>query len=119
MKISFDIDGTIHGYGSGFHQIKELLKILVYCPDLEVIILTSRSEDTWKHSEELLIMLKEFDLTIQDVVFTNIEDKSEYIDKLNIDLHFDDNDYEVYKINTTCNGKAVLVGLDKYGKLLW
>lgn len=110
MKISFDLDNTIYGVTKEFKQIFNLCKILSKVNAFEIIFLTSRLEETWKNNFELNNWLKDnFNLDISKVIFTSMEDKYHYIDKYNIDLHFDDDEDEVKMINKHCKGKAVLV----------
>lgn len=110
MIISFDIDGTIEGFENGFDQILSLMKILMKSPDLKIKIVTARSRDVWVKNHFFSDWLKiNFNYEVSSVIFTDGNDKAEVIDLHNIDLHFDDDEWEVYQINKKCKGKAILV----------
>lgn len=117
MKVSFAIDGTL----SEDEGVQTLATTLNKAggfkffwegrsPFLRPMVLTSRSEEQWGDDLEFKKFLDYFGFSMADVVFTNHKSKSEFVDDLGIDLHFDDDPIEVDAINRQCKCRAVLVG---------
>lgn len=104
MTISFDIDGTL----ASVESMQKLVKVLRKS-ECRVIILTARHRDKWENRQDFKDFLSEFDMTMQDVIFTNQSSKHEFIEANNIDLHFDDDQLEVELINEDFPGRAVRV----------
>lgn len=114
IKISFDFDGTLE-----FQDVQDMAKQLID-EGYNVCILTTRYSDPRSYScyrladdktvekvhSELFNIAKR--LGIKEINFTEFQWKETIIDKLNIDVHLDDNyREEVYVINEKCKAKAV------------
>ena len=117
MKVSFDVDGTL----SEDEGVQTLATTLNRAggfkffwergsPFLKPLVLTSRSEEKWGNDLEFKRFLDYFGFSMADVVFTDHKPKSEFVDELGIDLHFDSDPIEVDAINRNCKCRAVLVG---------
>jgi len=121
-KVSFDFDGTLndHFYGDTNPEkdgIKQLFKELFESEDFDVYIITRRfgPEDSEKglgdeHTtvDNLLESLN-IDLPKEKKLFTNRKYKYTLINKLEIDIHLDDDPKEHELIRKFTNGSSVYV----------
>ncbi len=107
MKISFDFDGTLTE-----RVIKELVSKLIES-GTDVYILTSRFSDCMKDCYELAERLK---IRSENVLSTNLQDKGDYIlaNNLDLDMHFDDDYFEIDSINAKTKTLGVLISLDMH-----
>lgn len=106
MKVSFDYDGTL-----------SIPSAQEYCLDLisrgaEVWVTTARYNELRKHeytinptNEDMYADLKRIGLSLDKVVFTNMEDKSEFLD--GFDMHLDDCWATVDEINLNSSCLAI------------
>jgi hypothetical protein len=111
MRISFDFDGTLVDEFGGFpsnnqkDEIQGLAKKYL-SEGNEVIIITKRfgPENLYKGlgNEHLEVQKLANKLGIEKVYFTNREMKFSYIINLEVDRHFENDDYEVQLINQVC-----------------
>jgi len=118
MKVSFDFDGTLSR-----NDVQEVAKDVISRGLFEVCILTTRYSDPsnyhdlWNGSEagkqylleqhrELFDVAKKVGIT--EIHFTEFEWKTNFVDKLGIDVHLDDNyREEVSVINWKNKAKAI------------
>jgi hydroxymethylpyrimidine pyrophosphatase-like HAD family hydrolase len=115
MRISFDFDGTLVDEFGGFpsnnqkDEIQGLAKKYL-SEGHEVIIITKRfgPANFYKGIGNEHLEVKELakKLGIEKVYFTNREMKFSYIINLEVDRHFENDDYEVQLINQACNEKG-------------
>ena len=114
MRISFDFDGTLvdefggHPSNSQKDEVQGLAK--KYINDgHEVIIITKRfgpeNADKGIKNEHLEVQELAKKLGIETIHFTNREMKFSYIINLEVDRHFENDDYEVQLINQVCKEK--------------
>jgi hypothetical protein len=75
-----------------------------------VYIITARNESTM--SARVYEIAKELGIPRLRVYFTNGEDKWKTIQRLGIDLHIDNNEEQVNKINDNTDHKGELVSYD-------
>ena len=104
MKISFDVDGvltTSQGMALARRKITE---------GNRVYIITARNESTM--SARVYVIAKELGIPRLRVYFTNGEDKWKTIQRLGIDVHYDNNEEQVNKINDNTDHKGELVSYD-------
>lgn len=118
MIISFDFDGTLENeFGSLIentqkHEIQSLAKKYLE-EGHDVRILTRRYDYNNRHKgkgneyEEVFEMAKK--LGIEKIHFTNREYKYSHIIDLNIDVHFENDEYEVSLISENKNCKVIHV----------
>lgn len=117
MKISFDFDGTLDNEfdGSVNNQKLEIQKLAKkYITDgHDVCILTKRFDEYHPHHGKQNEHVEVYDIArsigIKKVIFTNREPKHDFILNLNIDMHFENADYEVKLINEHTSCKVVPV----------
>ena len=112
--VSFDVDGTLIKYTFNKtrnhifagqepnHEIINILKNHVAGGD-KVIIVTSRNKfDDESTDEETSVFIsvkdfcKKYDIVVDSINYTNGHLKAEMLKNLNVDLHYDDNDEEIY-----------------------
>ena len=105
MRISFDFDSTLSQ-----EIIQKLAKILVLA-NTDVWIVTSRFSDPNVRNYDLHKVADEVGIPVEKRIFTNGDYKWRKLQELNVDLHFDDMEDEVYLINKN-GGRALLVDLD-------
>jgi hypothetical protein len=114
MRISFDFDGTLvdefggHPSNSQKDEVQGLAK--KYISDgHEVMIITKRfgpeNADRGIKNEHLEVQELAKKLGIEKIYFTNREMKFSYIINLEVDRHFENDDYEVQLINQVCKEK--------------
>jgi hypothetical protein len=104
MKISFDVDGVLttpQGMALARRKITE---------GNRVYIITARNESTM--SARVYEIAKELGIPRLRVYFTNGEDKWKTIQRLGIDVHYDNNEEQVNKIDEQTHAKGELVSYD-------
>ena len=115
MIISFDFDGTLEDEFGGFpkNNQKEFIQSLAkkYISEgHDVMILTKRYGPEFKDrglkNEYLTVYYLARELGIDKVYFTNREMKFSFILNMKIDMHFENDEYEVNLINRACLEKA-------------
>jgi hypothetical protein len=111
MIISFDFDGTLEDEFGGFikNNQKEFIQYLAskYINEgHDVMILTKRYGPEFKErglkNEHLPVYYLARELGIEKVYFTNREMKFSFILNMKIDVHFENDEYEVNLINRSC-----------------
>ena len=95
MKISFDFDGVL----STCETVRDYAKKLI-AQDIDVWICTARYFDGNKNAlwgnasnDDVYNIAKELGIPFSNIIFTNMEDKSSYLEKLQPVWHLDDDDY--------------------------
>lgn len=110
MRISFDFDGTLEDDFDGTinrqsNEIQLLAQSYIK-KGHNVCIITKRYSPNFSHkgigNEHIKVFELANELGITDVYFTNREMKDSFILGLNIDIHFENSDYEVELINQRC-----------------
>lgn len=104
MKISFDVDGVLdtpQGMALARRKITE---------GHRVYIITARNESTM--SARVYEIAKELGIPRLRVYFTNGEDKWRTIRRLGIELHYDNNEEQITKINEQTDSDGELVEYD-------
>ena len=104
MNISFDIDGVLdtpQGMALARRKITE---------GHRVYIITGRNEE--RMSEEVYAIARELGIPRLRVYFTNGEDKWRTIRRLGIELHYDNNQEQIDKINDETDADGSLVEYD-------
>jgi acid phosphatase class B len=104
MKISFDVDGVLDT-----PQGMALARRKIANGD-RVYIITARNESTM--SARVYEIAKELGIPRLRVYFTNGEDKWKTIQRLGIDVHYDNNEEQITKIKENTNTRAELVSYD-------
>jgi len=118
MKIGFDFDGTIDFDNLWSHR---LVNSLMKDPNNEFFLITTRIEPKenkltdfatiTSQNKVVLEVAEKLGIKIENIFFTNFEWKHSLIEKLNLDLFFDNDEVEVHLINSTCSKcQAILVG---------
>jgi hypothetical protein len=111
MRISFDFDGTLEDEFGGVPVNEQKLEIQSLAKRYiseghDVMILTKRygpeNDDKGLKNEHLEVYNLAKELGIEKVYFTNREMKFSHIIILQIDRHFENDDYEVNLINKVC-----------------
>ncbi len=105
MKFSFDFDGTLLDSSKLQHYCQEMLK-----SGIEVYIITRRFDLEYviKEAEEVYEMGEKLGIKKENIFFTNRAYKYEFIKKLEIDYHIDDDYNDVYYIKTWTKSKCIL-----------
>lgn len=116
MRISFDFDGTLDDEFGGMpinfqkKEIQSLAKQYIE-EGHDVMILTKRfgpeHSDKGLGNEQLVVFELAKELGIEKVYFTNRVMKFSYIIGLSIDMHFENDDYEVQLINQSCLERGI------------
>lgn len=110
MKISFDFDGTLEDDFDGTHnpqkeEIQELAKKYIK-EGHDVCIITKRygqrNYRDGKRNEFVEVFHLASEIGITKIHFTNRDMKFAHILDLDIDMHFENSDYEVQLINQVC-----------------
>jgi len=104
MKISFDVDGVLttpQGMALARRKITE---------GDRVYIITARNESTM--STRVYEIAKELGIPRLRVYFTNGEDKWRTIQRLGIEVHYDNNEEQITKIKENTDSRAELVSYD-------
>jgi hypothetical protein len=123
--VSFDFDGTLNdnfGGESNPHKqdIRDFCKLLLTQEQFEVYIITRRYDENGANlglineHVEVHEVAKELGIVKERVYFANRNSKLTHIIPLNIDVHIDDEHYDIHQINTY-NGKCV--GVSVYPEL--
>lgn len=108
-KISFDFDGTLDNHFDGTlnpyaNDIRDML--LQLSPDNDIHIITKRYSAEYINGpvEHIVVfaLAKELGISIHNVHFTNRELKIAKIRQNNIDIHFDDDQYELSIYKSLC-----------------
>jgi len=97
--VSFDIDGVLDT-----EQGKVIAKRAIGRDD-DVFIITARQE---RFSDEVYQIASELGIPRLRVYFTNGADKWRTIERLDIDLHYDNSQEQVSKIEENTDAEAVL-----------
>lgn len=106
MKISFDFDGCL-----GHNPLVQALALNLITSGVEVYIITHRNEHM---SKDIFELAYKIGIKKENVVFTK-DDKYNSVRSFNIDMHFDDDAYEIDLINKNIEGnKGVLIAYNKY-----
>jgi phosphoserine phosphatase len=115
MRISFDFDGTLvdefggHPSNSQKDEVQGLAKKYL-SEGHEVVIITKRfgpeNSDKGNKDEHLEVQELAKKLGIEKIYFTNREMKFSYIINLEVDRHFENDDYEIQLINQACQEKG-------------
>lgn len=100
MRVSFDIDGVLDTEPG-----KQIAKRAIDKGD-DVFIITARNEG--RASAEVFAIAEELDIPRLRVYFTNGADKWRTIERLDIDLHYDNSREQVDKIEQNTDAQAVL-----------
>lgn len=101
MKISFDVDGVLdtpQGMALARRKITE---------GNRVYIITARNEE--RMAAAVYEIAKELGIPRLRVYFTNGEDKWKTIQRLGIEVHYDNNEEQITKIKENTNARAELV----------
>jgi hypothetical protein len=104
MKISFDVDGVLdtpQGMALARRKITE---------GHRVYIITARNEE--RMAAEVYAIANELGIPRLRVYFTNGEDKWRTIQRLGIELHYDNNEEQITKINEQTDSDGELVEYD-------
>jgi acid phosphatase class B len=104
MKVSFDFDGVLET-----SQGKALAQRKINNGD-QVYIITARQESTMSNS--VYEVAKELGIPRLHVYFTNGKDKWNTIKRLNIDVHYDNNEEQIQKIKDNTNTRAEKVSYE-------
>lgn len=117
MNISFDFDGTLEDEFGGFpinlqkEEIQSLAKKYID-EGHNVMILTKRygpeNSNKGLKNEHIDVYELAEKIGIKNVFFTNREMKFSYIKRMNIDVHFENDDYEVSLIKQACENCLVI-----------
>ncbi|OGU62033.1 MAG: hypothetical protein A2V66_03875 [Ignavibacteria bacterium RBG_13_36_8] len=110
MRISFDFDGTLTD-----PKVRELCKCLV--DRHQIYIITSRFEST---GQEIFTMAKELGINRLNIFFMNGRDKMDFL-KIKfplIDIHFDDDPFEVERISKETKTLCLLAGFENMDAIL-
>lgn len=95
-KVSFDFDGCLNDR----KDVKALAgKILATRPDVAVYIITARSNDD---TEDLYQVALGLGIPKENVVVTNRQEKSSFINEVKPIWHLDDDTFQLRKIMTLC-----------------
>lgn len=108
-NISYDYDGTLddHFDGSKNPSKNDVRKTLIELQnDNEIFIITKRYDPSYTNikneSQKVYDLAKELNIKPENIFFTNRNMKTEMIKKLNIDIHFEDDQYEVSLLSNVC-----------------
>jgi acid phosphatase class B len=104
MKVSFDFDGVLET-----SQGKALARRKINEGD-QVYIITARQESTMSNS--VYEVAKELGIPRLHVYFTNGKDKWNTIKRLNIDVHYDNNEEQIQQIKDNTNTRAEKVSYE-------
>ena len=98
--ISIDYDGTLSTLKG-----KELARRLI-SEGNKVIILTARQ--SYGYNDDLYSIAEKLGINKSDIHFTNGQDKYNFVTRLHIDTHYDNNQEQVDKINENTTTKGIL-----------
>jgi len=123
-KISFDFDGTLSDDFDGtFNRQKNEIKNI--CSQLiklgnDVCIITKRFSPKYKEEGlinehlEVYAMAEELGIPSNKVYFTNREMKVEHLEKLKIDIHFENSEIEISIIESSLSNITIIHVEDPY-----
>lgn len=100
MRVSFDVDGVLDTEAG-----KDIARRAINKGD-DVFIITARNEG--RMSAEVFEIAKELGIPKLRIYFTNGADKWRTVDRLDIDLHYDNSREQVDKIEQNTDAQAVL-----------
>lgn len=103
-RISFDFDGVLsskEGQSLAARKIRE---------GYEVWILTARQPENDKMVREVA---KELGIPESRIIFTGGQDKWKYVEKKDIDQHYDNNVEQIAKINKNTNATGTIYHAQK------
>lgn len=108
-NISYDYDGTLddHFDGSKNPSKNDVRKTLIELQnDNEIFIITKRYDPSYTNikneSQKVYDLAKELNIKPENIFFTNRNMKTNMIKALNIDIHFEDDQYEVSLLSNVC-----------------
>lgn len=110
--ISFDFDGTLVDEFGGYPMNSQKDEVQSFVKKYlseghDVIIITKRfgpeNSDKGIRNEHLEVQNLANKLGIKKIYFTNREMKFSYIINLGVDMHFENDEYEVQLINQACS----------------
>lgn len=118
-RVSFDFDGTLDDEFDGFvnqqkHEIQKVCKELL--ENNEVFIITKRYGPNHKEAAKVYTLASALGIKQENIHFTNRDLKYLKIKELNIDVHFENEEYECYVINRTVECVTVVPVEDPYWK---
>jgi hypothetical protein len=109
MVITVDFDGTLSR-----KDVQHFIKGIINDNIFKVVVVTSRFECNRKeiskgYNDDIFKVVKDLDLNVSDIIFTNREFKFKAIKELGAIVHLDDYFLELNKINqnTKCVGICV------------
>lgn len=112
FKVSFDFDGTLTK-----KDVQDYASSLVR-KGVNVFIVTARYNELQKHKWEInpsneivLEVANKIGVPLQNIVFTNMKNKSEYLNGSNAVFHLDDDIYTIEEINA--NSDVICVDVTK------
>ena len=100
MRLSFDIDGVLDTLAGQDIAIRAIEK------DDDVFIITARNEG--RASAEVYAIATKLGIPRLRIYFTNGADKWRKVERLDIDLHYDNSREQVDKIEQNTDAQAVL-----------
>lgn len=108
-NISYDFDGTLDDHFDGCTNPSKLAvrkTLLNLQSDNNIFIITKRFDPSYSHmyneSEKVFNLAKELNIKPENIFFTNRSMKTDMVKKLNIDIHFEDDQYEVSLLSKIC-----------------
>lgn len=123
-KISFDFDGTLaddfdNTINSQKEEVQDICRQLIEMGN-QVYLVTKRYSPTnsslGKKNEHLEVvdMASKLNIPKENVVFTDRELKAETLIKMNIDLHFENSDFELNYLNSFEHNVNMVLITDSY-----
>jgi len=100
MRVSFDVDGVLDTLAGQDIAIRAIEK------DDDVFIITARNEG--RASAEVYAIASKLGIPRLRIYFTNGADKWRTVERLDIDLHYDNSREQVDKIEQNTDAQAVL-----------
>ena len=103
MIISFDFDSTLKtALGNPNEEFVGEFRKHMEKGD-HIIIVTSRM-DSSKSQKEIKSFLQQFGLEAKGIFHTNGNWKAPFLDELNVDIHYDDDEQELNHLSSHVNG---------------
>jgi hypothetical protein len=123
-RVSFDFDGTLADdfddtINSQKDEVQDICRQLIEMGN-QVYLITKRyspvNSSLGKMNEHLEVfdMASKLNIPKENVVFTDRELKAETLIKMNIDLHFENSDFELNYLNTFKNNVNMVLITDSY-----
>ena len=100
MIISFDYDDTLT------KKKYQDLAVKYINEGNKVLILTARQDN---HMDDVYSLARKLNIDRRNVHNTNGQDKYKYVNRLHIDIHYDNNKTQIDKINNNTNTKGILI----------